>query len=46
VKDGAGTTHNLEDALRAEGEEPDVSRVKAAHLERNGDISVIVKGEG
>jgi uncharacterized membrane protein YcaP (DUF421 family) len=38
------TTRDLEEALRAEGEEPDVGRVKAAHLERNGDISVIMKG--
>ncbi|HWS52717.1 MAG TPA: YetF domain-containing protein [Pyrinomonadaceae bacterium] len=38
------TTHDLEEALRAGGEEPDVTRVKAAHLERNGDISVIMKG--
>ncbi len=37
------TTRDLEEALRAEGEEPDVGRVKAAHLERNGDISVIMK---
>ena len=38
------TTRDLEEALRAEGEEPDVSRVREAHLERNGDISVIMKG--
>ena len=37
------TTHDLEEALRREGEEPDVKRVKAAHLERNGDISVIMR---
>jgi uncharacterized membrane protein YcaP (DUF421 family) len=40
------TTHDLEEALRSKGEEPDVSRVKAAHLERNGDISVITADEG
>src|SRR3712207_1464799 len=33
------TTHDLEEALRSNGEEPDVRRVKEAHLERNGDIS-------
>ena len=37
------TTHDLEEALRREGEEPDVERVKAAHLERNGDISIITR---
>jgi uncharacterized membrane protein YcaP (DUF421 family) len=37
------TTHDLEEALRGEGEEPDVSRIREAHLERNGDISVIMK---
>ena len=37
------TTHDLEEALRSDGEEPDVKRVKAAHLERNGDISVIMR---
>lgn len=36
------TMHDLEEALRVEGEEPDVGRVKAAHLERNGDISVVM----
>jgi uncharacterized membrane protein YcaP (DUF421 family) len=40
------TTHDLEEALRSNGEEPDVSRVKTAHLERNGDISVVTRGEG
>jgi uncharacterized membrane protein YcaP (DUF421 family) len=37
------TTHDLEEALRREGEEPDVSRVKEANLERNGDISLIMR---
>jgi len=35
------TEHDLNEALRSAGLEPDVSRVKAAHLERNGDVSVI-----
>lgn len=35
------TEHDLEEALRNNGEPPDISRVKAAHLERNGDISII-----
>lgn len=38
------TTQDLEEALRREGEEPDISRVKEAHLERNGDISILMKG--
>ena len=33
------TTNDLEEALRSNGEEPDVRRVKEAYLERNGDIS-------
>jgi uncharacterized membrane protein YcaP (DUF421 family) len=40
------TTHDLEEALRSKGEEPDVSRVKSAHLERDGDISVIMGDRG
>lgn len=34
------TTHDLEEALRSEGEEPDVRGVREAQLERNGDISI------
>jgi uncharacterized membrane protein YcaP (DUF421 family) len=37
------TKHDLEEALRRDGEEPDVSRVKEAHLERNGDISIVAR---
>ncbi len=37
------TTHDLEETLRREGEEPDISRVKEAHLERGGDISIIMR---
>jgi uncharacterized membrane protein YcaP (DUF421 family) len=37
------TTHDLEEALRREGKEPDVSRIKEANLERNGDISLIMR---
>jgi len=36
------TRHDLEEALRRDGEEPDISRVKEAHLERNGDISIVM----
>jgi len=38
------TEHDLKEALRNSGKEPDVKRVKAAHLERNGDISIIAEG--
>jgi uncharacterized membrane protein YcaP (DUF421 family) len=34
--------HDLHEALRANGAEPDVARVKSAHLERNGDITVVL----
>lgn len=37
------TTHDLEEALRREGKQPDVSRIKEANLERNGDISLIMR---
>ena len=37
------TTHDLEEALRREGEEPDVSRIREANLERNGEISLIMR---
>lgn len=37
------TTHDLEEALRQKGEESDVSRVREAHLERNGDLSLIMR---
>jgi len=35
--------HDLEEALRNHGKTPDVSKVKSAHLERNGDISIIFR---
>jgi uncharacterized membrane protein YcaP (DUF421 family) len=37
------TEHDLQEALRSNGEAPDLSRIEAAHLERNGDISIISK---
>ena len=37
------TEHDLQEALRNRGKAPEVSQIKAAHLERNGDISIIVK---
>lgn len=35
------TEHDLHEALRSHGKPPDVSRIKSAHLERNGDISIL-----
>jgi uncharacterized membrane protein YcaP (DUF421 family) len=40
------TRHDLEESIRNSGEQPDVSKVAAAHLERNGDISVIMRKSG
>lgn len=37
------TEHDLQEALRNNGKEPDIEQIKAAHLERNGDISIISK---
>jgi uncharacterized membrane protein YcaP (DUF421 family) len=38
------TEDDLSEALRNKGEEPDFKQVKSAHLERNGDISLIMNG--
>jgi uncharacterized membrane protein YcaP (DUF421 family) len=35
--------HDLDEALRNHGQSPDISEVKSAHLERNGDISIIFR---
>ncbi len=37
------TEHDLQESLRTNGHPPDVSKVAEARLERNGDISVIMK---
>lgn len=37
------TENDLKEALRSAGQQPDVKRVKAAHLERDGDISIITE---
>ncbi|HEY0100003.1 MAG TPA: YetF domain-containing protein [Pyrinomonadaceae bacterium] len=37
------TEHDLREALRINGQTPDLSRVQEARLERNGDISTISK---
>jgi len=39
------TEHDLKEALRVNGKQPDVTRVALAHLERNGDISIITKSD-
>lgn len=41
VRRGTITQQDIEEALRLEGMTPEVSRVKLAYLERNGQISVI-----
>jgi uncharacterized membrane protein YcaP (DUF421 family) len=41
MKKTSTTRHDLLEALRTKGTEPDVSKVKAAYLERSGKISVI-----
>jgi uncharacterized membrane protein YcaP (DUF421 family) len=35
------TAHDLEEALRRHGKSPDLCQVRTAHLERNGDISLL-----
>ncbi|HEX8176503.1 MAG TPA: YetF domain-containing protein [Pyrinomonadaceae bacterium] len=37
------TEEDLKEALRAKGKSPEIKEIKAAHLERNGDISLIMK---
>lgn len=36
------TEADLHEALRRHGESPDITRIKSAHLERNGDISLLM----
>lgn len=40
------TEHDLQEALRNSGKQPDVSQVASAHLERNGDVSIIMRDSG
>lgn len=40
------TEHDLQEAIRSSGKQPDVREVASAHLERNGDISVIMREAG
>ncbi len=37
------TEHDLQEAMRNQGKQPDVSQVALAHLERNGDISILMR---
>lgn len=37
--------HDIFEAMRLRGIEPDLTRVKSARLERNGEISIILKGD-
>ncbi|MCA1565307.1 MAG: DUF421 domain-containing protein [Acidobacteria bacterium] len=43
MKDAHLTQHDLDESIRNSGAQPDVSKVASAHLERNGDISVIMR---
>ena len=38
--------HDLHEALRINGKTSDLQEVKSAHLERNGDISVVLREQG
>jgi uncharacterized membrane protein YcaP (DUF421 family) len=40
------TEHDLQEAIRNSGEQPDMQKVASAHLERNGDVSVIMRKPG
>jgi len=35
--------HDLQEALRSHGLAPDIAQVETAHLERNGDISIVTR---
>ncbi|HKS27420.1 MAG TPA: YetF domain-containing protein [Pyrinomonadaceae bacterium] len=37
------TEQDIEEAMRNQGKQPEIRAIKAAHLERNGDISIITK---
>jgi len=43
MKRSAITQRDIEEAMRNNGDEPDIKKIKAAHLERAGDISVLMK---
>lgn len=37
--------HDLEEALRMKGQRPDLAKIEEAHMERNGNVSIIPKKE-
>jgi uncharacterized membrane protein YcaP (DUF421 family) len=43
MRKGHITEDDLKEAMRNQGKPPEIKEVKAAHLERNGDISIITK---
>jgi uncharacterized membrane protein YcaP (DUF421 family) len=43
MRKGHITEDDLKEAMRNQGKQPEIKEVKAAHLERNGDISIITK---
>jgi uncharacterized membrane protein YcaP (DUF421 family) len=46
MREGGVSQMDLDQALRAEGSEPDPSRVQLAYLERDGSISVVPRKDG
>ncbi len=46
MQEGGVSRADLEQAFRAQGSDPDPSRVRRAYLERNGSISVVPRNEG
>jgi uncharacterized membrane protein YcaP (DUF421 family) len=46
MQEGGVSRADLEQALRAQGSDPDPSRVRRAYLERDGSISVVPRNEG
>lgn len=43
MRKGHVTEEDLKEAMRNQGKPPEIKELKAAHLERNGDISIITK---
>jgi len=46
MREGGVSQADLDQALRAEGSEPDPSGVRLAYMERDGSISVVPRNEG
>jgi uncharacterized membrane protein YcaP (DUF421 family) len=46
MREGGVSQQDLAQALRAEGNEPDPSRVQLAYLERDGSITMVPRKDG